>query len=72
MNPDKTGGTAFPISNETHICSEGMTLRQYYAAKVMQAFISNPDYLRGNDLVGESFHMADEMIKFEQKELKNE
>ena len=70
MNPDKTGGTAFPISNETHICSEGMTLRKYYAAKAMQSFIATPDSLRGADLPESSFMVADAMIKFEQDEQK--
>jgi len=33
----ETGGPAFPTTKESHlmICSEGMTLRDYFAAKAM-------------------------------------
>ncbi len=38
MNPDKTGGTAFPVvgDNWKHYGEQGMTLRQYYAAEATQ------------------------------------
>ena len=36
---DKTGGPAFPTGNFSHN-AEGMTLRDYFAAKAMQGYIS--------------------------------
>jgi len=38
----ETGGPAFPTTKESHlmICSEGMTLRDYFAAKAMQSLCS--------------------------------
>ena len=72
MNLDKTGGTAFPVvdDNYKNFGKKGMALRQYYAAKAMQAFIATPDSLRGADLPESSFMVADAMIKFEQDEQK--
>ncbi|WAT10104.1 hypothetical protein [Rouxiella badensis] len=42
----ETGGTAFPLPNESETCAgyEGMTLRDYFAAKSMQATQSNPEW----------------------------
>ncbi len=44
MNNDKTGGAAFPYV-ETGDCGvrEGMTLRDYFAAKAMQSMVSIVD-----------------------------
>ncbi|WP_284311271.1 hypothetical protein [Proteus mirabilis] len=72
---DKTGGAAFPVaySNEDFI-QEGATLRDYFAAKAMNADLSNSDEsLAGygsqfTDAQLESFaafyyRMADAMLK---------
>ena len=42
----------------------GMSLRDYFAAKAMQAILSNPDYT-GEDsrLAAASYHVADAMLK---------
>jgi hypothetical protein len=40
MNED-TGGPAFPIRSSESRLYTGMTLRDYFAAKVMQAFIGS-------------------------------
>ena len=43
---------------------EGMTLRDYFAAKAMQAILSNPEY--GDDdtsLAGAAYYVADAMLK---------
>jgi hypothetical protein len=44
MNNDKTGGPAFPSQELDDNCDlrleQGMTLRDYFAAKAMQGFIS--------------------------------
>ena len=39
MSEDKTGGPAFPVPD---IGENGMTLRDYFAAKAMQGLLANP------------------------------
>ncbi|MEY1000277.1 hypothetical protein AB7263_18935 [Providencia rettgeri] len=45
--PDKTGGAAFPVSGHLadmqFVAQEGMTLRDYFAAKCMQGDIATQD-----------------------------
>lgn len=44
--------------------SEGMELRDYFAAKAMQALLSNPDYDREDSvLASSSYNVADAMMK---------
>ena len=53
---------AFPNPHRTDMT--GMTLRDYFAAKAMQAILSNPDY--GDDdssLAGAAYYVADAMLK---------
>ena len=38
---EKTGGPAFPTPQSS---LAGMTLRDYFAAKIIQAMVSNPEY----------------------------
>nr|WP_282557201.1 hypothetical protein [Providencia heimbachae] len=64
---DKTGGAAFPASGHPDmqfVAQEGMNLRDYFAAKYMQAAKSNPncDY-DWDGLAQESYIMADAMLK---------
>ncbi|HEH1842227.1 hypothetical protein ACXN08_13780 [Proteus mirabilis] len=41
---DKTGGAAFPVpATELHGTTTGMSLRDYFAAKAMNADLSNSD-----------------------------
>lgn len=42
MSKKETGGPAFPETKEQHAWNPGMTLRDYFAAKAMQALISSP------------------------------
>lgn len=44
-NEKNTGGTAFPTPSEFPR-NPGMTLRNYFAAKAMQAMHTNPDLLQ--------------------------
>ena len=37
----ETGGPAFPLDRDC--CNVGMTLRDYFAAKVIQGICANPD-----------------------------
>jgi hypothetical protein len=70
---DKTGGTAFPATNHYGHKLEGMTLRDYFAAKAMQGLIAGADdeireYLDNLDdpmtnLATAAFLMADAMLK---------
>jgi hypothetical protein len=43
---------------------EGMTLRDYFAAKAMQAILSDPNYSSPDDKLAEaSYWIADAMLK---------
>ena len=55
-----TGGPAFPHLTNSTLSWEGMTLRDYFAAKAMQALIQEGYF----DAVAKmSFEMADAMLK---------
>ncbi len=65
MNKE-TGGPAFPqtsaSANTTDWC--GMTLRDYFAAKAMEAILSDPNYSSPDDKLAEaSYWIADAMLK---------
>ena len=69
LNHAPNGVTVPPGGSET-IHAPGMTLRDYFAAKAMQAFIGNVDERIGGsgflDIVGLSdgaYRMADAMLK---------
>jgi hypothetical protein len=66
MSGIKTGGPAFPIvpTNISHW--EGMTLRDYFAAKAMAAYISRIPFERAysmREIAQDSYHDADAMLK---------
>lgn len=69
MSKQHDGGTAFPAAaiGETHqINREGMTLRDYFAAKAMHAYMSGPD-VSGNEesrrrCAKWSYQVADAML----------
>lgn len=73
MNNTNTGGPAFPLSNDQVVANfplnqcYGMTLRDYFAAKAMQAILSeDPDYHQKYqfiDLAHFSYECADAMLK---------
>jgi len=50
---------AFPIHWENH--SEGMTLRDYFAAKAMQALIDNDGLF--SEIPTQAYALADAMLK---------
>ena len=66
------GGTAFPTSNYQKIVpistgySEGMTLRDYFAAKAMQSFVLNKNILL-DDAAELAYKMADAMLRAREK-----
>ena len=58
-----TGGPVFPIDRDT--VNLGMTLRDYFAAKALQAMMTR-DVMHGVKYSGfcrEAYRMADEMLK---------
>ena len=64
QSPDEP---AFPhiVDEKKYIYSEGMTLRDYFAAKAMQAYIEDhnrPTSMR-NEIVSLSYAFADAMLK---------
>jgi hypothetical protein len=48
MSDTNTGGPAFPDPQENWRGEKGMTLRDYFAAMAMQAFLSNDNLLRAS------------------------
>ena len=59
MSEDKTGGPAFPA--HTIAMHEGMTLRDYFAAKAIASFIfAGSDYERA---AFEAYKQADAMLE---------
>lgn len=65
------GGSAFPLpmGSETIQGADGMTLRDYFAARAMQAMISNPSIIDNdsdgavNYAASASYKFADAMLK---------
>ena len=64
---NNTGGPAFPTSNGGSP-DDGMTLRDYFAAKALQGFIASANH-KGlyappdNELASAAFQLADAMLK---------
>jgi hypothetical protein len=70
MSNTNTGGPAFPtkaydLERQTLVREEGMTLRDYFAAKAMQGIIStNTSFLHNPEqLAKKAFEFADAMLK---------
>lgn len=60
MSDEKTGGPAFPVQEAYEMSTEqGMTLRDYFAAKAMQALI-HKNYF--DVAAKEAYQMADAML----------
>ncbi len=68
MNNQNTGGPAFPTENEHQTSNhtyhfEGMTLRDYFAAKAMQGMLTRPGSITLIDDASFAYKMADAMMK---------
>ncbi len=53
-----TGGPAFPIEINSEMTCLGMTLRDYFAAKAMQANLTNPELMKvvtSSEVIGAEF-----------------
>ncbi len=57
---------AFPIHWENH--HEGMTLRDYFAAKAMQGLLSSDVNAKPEDFAKQSYKVADAMLKAREQE----
>jgi hypothetical protein len=67
---ENTGGPAFPVTGDNYAdsyCGNGMTLRDYFAAKVMQVVLYQCDCFPDEDwrmgVALDSYAMADAMLK---------
>ncbi|MDC4195758.1 hypothetical protein LQZ39_14625 [Enterobacter cloacae complex sp. RIVM_C039474] len=59
---NNNGGPAFPVAGSEHNYPiEGMTLRDYFAAKAMQAMITAHE--PQGAIPGWAYEMADEMLR---------
>ena len=70
---NKTGGPAFPLYRGQGYRNDGMTLRDYFAAKAMQALVSdthvNRTTLEAHQRIADlSFSIADAMIAEREKD----
>lgn len=62
----ETGGSAFPLPKNPNggRVENGMTLRDYFAAKAMQAMVTANDYSgTTSEMVRNSYYIADAMLK---------
>jgi hypothetical protein len=55
--------SAFPISGSQYRHTEGMALRDYFAAKVMQAMLGHGWVLKEEEIPARAYKMADMMMK---------
>ena len=59
-----TGGPAFPApAGVQHITEQGMTLRDYFAAKAMQGMLAASENFSTTELVLYAYDVADAMLK---------
>lgn len=64
FDPKKQGGPAFPTNHAMAENSEGMTLRDYFAAKAMQGFAADPNYGAKLSVMAEcAYEWADAMLE---------
>lgn len=62
MSKTKTGGPAFPSQRE-HTAKEGMSLRDYFAAKAMQGLMVDVERPRGDYIAEMAYEVADAMLR---------
>ncbi|WP_332641649.1 hypothetical protein [Enterobacter asburiae] len=68
MGKKNDGGFAFPMeatdATAWKNCNQGMTLRDYFAAKAMQGIISSEcNYGAFSDLASDAYSIADAMLR---------
>jgi hypothetical protein len=63
-----TGGPAFPVGNVNGMSLNGMSLRDYFAAKAMQGLVSDPDLVIDSAQVAQlAYVYADAMLQAREK-----
>lgn len=64
MNQHDTGGPAFPVQSAADWQAHGMTLRDWFAGKAMQAYLTAPDTgWEFDEVARAAYKMADAMLK---------
>lgn len=64
MSDKDTGGSAFPVQYSEGSVAKGMTLRDYFAAKAMQYWLSLPiDDAQLAKVGTEAYRFADAMLE---------
>ena len=58
----ETGGPAFPTPAH-NLKNDGMTLRDYFAAKAMQGMMHDVDHPAGEVIAGWAYEVADAMLE---------
>jgi hypothetical protein len=64
---------AFPVGNSERVWEEGMDLRDYFAAKAMQGYLSVIDYENSTgdipdmEIAERAYKIADSMMKAREK-----
>jgi len=62
MNTPTDGGNAFPVSTDNFDNgAEGLTKRDYFAAKAMQGLMDN-EHMESDDVAVEAYKQADAML----------
>lgn len=65
-----TGGPAFPTGTGVTPYNSGMTLRDYFAAKALQAMLSSPHcpmHVKESELAMQAYSTADAMLEAREK-----
>ena len=63
MNKIETGGPAFPGKAYSGLPNEGLSLRDYFAAKAMQSMCGETQSKDFDHCARRSYLMADQMLK---------
>jgi len=63
MSTTNTGESAFPLATDGGHFSEGMTLRDYFAAKAMQGMMHDVTQPVGEVIAEWAYQVADAMLK---------
>jgi hypothetical protein len=59
-----TGGPAFPLAIDKQVLHDGMTLRDYFAAKAMQGLLAGKlQSVELKVIAGDCYKMADAMLE---------
>lgn len=69
MSEKDNGGAAFPVVHPDGMGVQyfGLSVRDYFAAKAMQAMVGSREYIDGawhiHSITGQAYEMADAMLK---------